>query len=397
MVSTALRCSTPRDDRHRDRDSDDQPFRFPVQWVNRPQPRFPRLCRHGRVRPASRPATTIVVAASGRTIARSAASSPMTATVATRRGRRRGDAHACRRDRRRPRRHAGAADRAARGRRPVRRASDLDGSRTPLVPGRSYICADRHPDRSPAASPRSSTRSTSTPASISPRTTLGLNEIGFCNFVDRRCRSRSIPTRHNRRTGSFIVIDRYTNRTVGAGMIAFALRRATNIHWQPLPIGKTERAALKQQKPCIVWFTGLSGAGKSTIANIVEQKLHRARPPHHAARRRQCPPRPQPRPRLHRGRPRREHPPRRRGREADGRQRADRDLLVHLALPRRARHGARAGRRRRVHRGLRRHADRGMHAARPQGPLCQGARPARSRTSPASTRPTKRPKAPKSA
>jgi bifunctional enzyme CysN/CysC len=80
----------------------------------------------------------------------------------------------------------------------------------------------------------------------------------------------------NRRTGSFIVIDRFTNRTVGAGMIAFGLRRGTNIHWQPLLIGKTERAALKQQKPAILWFTGLSGAGKSTIANIVEQRLHRA-------------------------------------------------------------------------------------------------------------------------
>ena len=77
----------------------------------------------------------------------------------------------------------------------------------------------------------------------------------------------------NRRTGSFIVIDRYTNRTVGAGMIAFPFRRATNIAWQPLSIGKKERAALKKQKPCIIWFTGLSGAGKSTIANIVDQKL----------------------------------------------------------------------------------------------------------------------------
>jgi bifunctional enzyme CysN/CysC len=77
----------------------------------------------------------------------------------------------------------------------------------------------------------------------------------------------------NRRTGSFILIDRYDNRTVGAGMIAFALRRANNIAWQPVSVVKTERAGLKQQKPCIVWLTGLSGAGKSTIANLVEQKL----------------------------------------------------------------------------------------------------------------------------
>ena len=59
-------------------------------------------------------------------------------------------------------------------------------------------------------------------------------------------------------------------------MVAFALRRGTNIHWQPLLLGKSERAALKKQKPAIIWLTGLSGAGKSTIANIVEQRLHAA-------------------------------------------------------------------------------------------------------------------------
>jgi bifunctional enzyme CysN/CysC len=102
--------------------------------------------------------------------------------------------------------------------------------------------------------------------------TLGLNEIGFCNLAT------NMPVAFdayavNRRTGSFVVIDRYTNRTVGAGMIAFPLMRATNVPWQPFSIGKNERAGLKNQKPCVVWFTGLSGAGKSTIANIVDQKL----------------------------------------------------------------------------------------------------------------------------
>ena len=103
-------------------------------------------------------------------------------------------------------------------------------------------------------------------------TTLGLNEIGFCN-VSVALPVAFDPYEANHRTGSFIVIDRYTNRTIAAGMIAFALRRATNIAWQPLTIGKSERAAQKQQRPCIVWFTGLSGAGKSTIANILDQKL----------------------------------------------------------------------------------------------------------------------------
>ena len=104
--------------------------------------------------------------------------------------------------------------------------------------------------------------------------TLGLNDIGFCNL------STSIPVafdsyEQNRQTGSFILIDRFTNHTVGAGMVAFGLRRGPNIHWQPLLVRKVERAALKQQKPAILWFTGLSGAGKSTVANFVEQRLHR--------------------------------------------------------------------------------------------------------------------------
>ena len=103
--------------------------------------------------------------------------------------------------------------------------------------------------------------------------TLGLNDIGFCNLTT------SVPVAFdpyevNRQTGSFIIIDQFTNHTVGAGMIAFGLRRGTNIYWQPLLIGKAERSALKHQRAAILWFTGLSGAGKSTIANIVEQRLH---------------------------------------------------------------------------------------------------------------------------
>ncbi|MGQ7474044.1 adenylyl-sulfate kinase, partial [Streptococcus suis] len=69
------------------------------------------------------------------------------------------------------------------------------------------------------------------------------------------------------------LIDRFTNATAGAGMIDFALRRANNIHWQPLSIAKSERAALKKQKPVIVWLTGMSGAGKSTVANELETRL----------------------------------------------------------------------------------------------------------------------------
>ena len=102
---------------------------------------------------------------------------------------------------------------------------------------------------------------------------LALNDIGFCN-VSCATPVAFDPYVENRKTGSFIIIDRFTNRTAGAGMIAFGLRRGTNIHHQPLLVGKAARTALKHQKPAIVWFTGLSGAGKSTVANIVEQRLN---------------------------------------------------------------------------------------------------------------------------
>ena len=79
----------------------------------------------------------------------------------------------------------------------------------------------------------------------------------------------------NRTLGGFILIDKMTNATVAAGMINFSLRRAQNVHWQASDIAREARADLKNQKPALLWFTGLSGSGKSTIANLVEKKLHR--------------------------------------------------------------------------------------------------------------------------
>ena len=103
--------------------------------------------------------------------------------------------------------------------------------------------------------------------------TLDLNEVGVCNF------STSEPIafdayKKNRQTGAFILIDRQTNNTIGAGMIDFSLRRAQNVHWQDLDVSKNVRAESKNQKPCVLWFTGLSGSGKSTVANLVEKRLH---------------------------------------------------------------------------------------------------------------------------
>jgi bifunctional enzyme CysN/CysC len=104
-------------------------------------------------------------------------------------------------------------------------------------------------------------------------TTLELNEIGVCTLeIDRPIAFD--PYEVNRDTGGFILIDRITNDTVGAGMLRFALRRAQNVHWQALDVNKSLRASMKRQRPCVLWFTGLSGAGKSTIANLVDKKLH---------------------------------------------------------------------------------------------------------------------------
>lgn len=102
---------------------------------------------------------------------------------------------------------------------------------------------------------------------------LTINEIGLCQLT----LDRAIPFDpyvQNRETGGFILIDRLTNNTVGAGMLHRALRGAGNIHIQHLAVGKESRAVAKGQKPCLLWFTGLSGAGKSTIADLVERRLH---------------------------------------------------------------------------------------------------------------------------
>jgi len=101
---------------------------------------------------------------------------------------------------------------------------------------------------------------------------LELNEIGVCNLSTDRAIPFD-PYEDNREPGAFIFIDKLTNDTVGAGMIHFALRRADNVHWQALDVDRKSRAAQKGQQSCVLWFTGLSGAGKSTIANLVEKKL----------------------------------------------------------------------------------------------------------------------------
>jgi bifunctional enzyme CysN/CysC len=253
--------------------SDDlaKPFRFQVQWVNRPNLDFRGYAgtvATGRIRKGD----AVVVAASGRTsrIAEivtydaspeeAQAGDAVTLTLADELDIARGDVLV------EPNARPEVSDQFA--------AHLLWMDEEPLLPGRSYLL-------------RAGTKTV--PVSITAikynidvntrdhlaAATLHLNDIAFCNFSTASPIAFD-PYAENRRTGAFIIIDRFSNRTVGAGMIAFGLRRGTNIHWQPLLIGKAERAQLKRQKPAILWFTGLSGAGKSTIANIVEQRLHQA-------------------------------------------------------------------------------------------------------------------------
>ncbi len=104
--------------------------------------------------------------------------------------------------------------------------------------------------------------------------TLTLNAIGVANLsTDRPVVFEEFQV--NRDLGGFILIDKLTNATVAAGMLHFALRRSQNLHWQALDVSRESRATMKNQRPAVLWFTGLSGAGKSTIANLVEKKLHR--------------------------------------------------------------------------------------------------------------------------
>ena len=245
------------------------PFRFPVQWVNRPSAEFRgyagTICSGGIA-----VGDEILVACSGQNsrvkrivtydgdLIRAEAGDAVTITLAEEIDIGRGDILT------RPTERPEVADQFA--------AHLLWMDEEPLVPGRSYalrIGTQSIPSGSVTAIKYKI--NVNTREHLATRT-LGLNEIGFCNVALVRPAAFD-PYNANRLTGAFILIDRYTRRTVGAGMIAFPLRRARNIAPQLLSVGKKERSALKNQRPCIIWFTGLSGAGKSTIANIVEEKL----------------------------------------------------------------------------------------------------------------------------
>jgi len=244
-----------------------RPFRLAVQWVNRPDAEFRGFC--GRIASGTiRPGDPVSVQPSGRT--------SHVAAIVTADGR---------------------LERAAAGQSVTLLLSDeIDASRgdvltagaPPIVsdqlaahlvwfddeamlPGRRYVL------KSGAASTGAVISSLKHQVEIDSMaqqaaTTLQANEIGCVNLsLDRPLVCEAY--HDDRELGSFILIDPITRRTVAAGLIDFSLRRADNIRWQTLDVDKSVRGRLKQQRPCVLWFTGLSGAGKSTIANLVDRRL----------------------------------------------------------------------------------------------------------------------------
>ncbi|MEC9184954.1 MAG: adenylyl-sulfate kinase, partial [Pseudomonadota bacterium] len=142
----------------------------------------------------------------------------------------------------------------------------------PMLPGRNYEIKIGTQTTLAVISDLRYTINVNTAEQIAART-MHANEIGVCNISLQRNIAFD-PYESNKQTGAFILIDRYTKQTVAAGRLEYGLRRATNITRQEFNVDKSARAQLKSQKPCVLWFTGLSGSGKSTIANRVESELH---------------------------------------------------------------------------------------------------------------------------
>jgi bifunctional enzyme CysN/CysC len=248
-----------------------QPFRMPVQWVNRPNADFRGYCgtvASGRVKPNDR----IVILPSGRTtqvkrivtmdgdLPEAAAGRAVTLTLADEIDATRGDIIAPETER------PTLADQFA--------AHVVWMTDAPMLPGRSYLLSIGGNLVNAQVMNLKHKINVNT-LEHAAATHLDLNEIGEVNIALDRAVAFD-PYKENRETGAFILIDRLTNATVACGMMQFALRRATNVHWQATRVDKAARAGIKHQKPCVLWFTGLSGAGKSTIADLVEQSLTRA-------------------------------------------------------------------------------------------------------------------------
>ena len=246
-----------------------EPFRLPVQRVVRPHPDFrgvAGLIAGGTVRPgdpvavvpSGRQTRISAIYVGDRLVGGAAAGQSVTVTLADEVDVARGDVLAD------PGAPPAAADQF--------QATIVWLHESPLLPGRSYLLKLGAQSVAATVAPLKYKVNVNTLEHVAARQ-LDLNEIGVCDLE----LSRAVvfePYRVSRALGGFILIDRLTHETVGAGLLHFALRRSQNVRWQPFDVGKQARAALKGQKPCVIWFTGLSGAGKSTIANLVEARLH---------------------------------------------------------------------------------------------------------------------------
>jgi len=248
----------------------ERPFRLPVQWVNRPDLDFrgfsgqvaSGVVRPGdrvRVLPSGKVTTVARVVTFDGDLAEGAAGQSLTLTLEDEVDCSRGDVIA-------------AADD------PPETADQFEAtlvwmSDDEMLPGRPYwLKLGTQSATVQVAAPKYRIN-VNTAEHLAART-LELNAIGVANLsVDRQLVFE--PYARSRDLGGFILIDKLTNATVAAGMIHFSLRRAQNVHWQALDVTRDDHARLKNQTPAVLWFTGLSGAGKSTIANLVEKKLRR--------------------------------------------------------------------------------------------------------------------------
>ena len=245
------------------------PFRMPVQWISRPDLDFRGFA--GTVAGGTvRPGDGVVVAGSGRQstvrrivsqdgdLTRAVGGDAITLTLSDEVDISRGDVLAA------PDARPEVSDQLA--------AHIVWMDEAPLLPGRSYLLKIGTRTVSASVSALKHKVDINSFEHLAARE-LRLNEIGACN-LSLSAAVAFEPYAQNRTMGAFILIDRLNNRTAGAGMIEFGLRRATNIHRQATSVSKQSRAALNAQKPALIWFTGLSGSGKSSVSNLVEAALH---------------------------------------------------------------------------------------------------------------------------
>jgi bifunctional enzyme CysN/CysC len=246
-----------------------QPFAMPVQWVNRPNHDFRGFS--GRIGSGSvKPGDSVRISPSGvvsrvkeivvwnGSLPEASAGQSVTLVLNDEVDASRGDV-------------------IATASHPIESADQFEAdlfwmSEHALLPGRPYAAMIHSKSASVSITEIKHRLDINTGARLAAKT-LGLNEIATVNVSFDRAVPFA-PYRENKRLGAFIVIDKLTNETVGAGIIHFALRRAVNVHWQALEVTKVARAEIKHQQARCLWFTGLSGSGKSTIANLLEKRLH---------------------------------------------------------------------------------------------------------------------------